>query len=378
MAVRFIPVSEINTPLTISVGLSGGSGTGKTYSALRMARGIAEQITRKKGSPIGVVDTEGCRALHYKNAFPEMVHFDMQSHDAEGRRIGFPPERWIEVIDAAEEAGIVALVVDSFSHSWEGLDGVLELQAFELERLVQEAQKRAEKWGDNREIDPQRFSQLAWAAIKPRYRRLIDRIIRAKLHMIICTRAKPVMQAKGKNARATKTRMANVPWDPATDADLMFELSAMVILDPASKGCPVHQVKVADAFKSILDPRQPMTEETGRLMARWAMGDDEGNRQKRILDAARAVARRGGPAFAEWWNSEEGKSSRATVRPILGELQEIAAAADEDARAMDSDDPFATMGKPASDDGPTPEQMAAAEAAARAHAERERMDAGEG
>ena len=42
MTIRFIPVTEINDPLTLSIGLSGGSGTGKTYSALLMARGIAE------------------------------------------------------------------------------------------------------------------------------------------------------------------------------------------------------------------------------------------------------------------------------------------------------------------------------------------------
>ena len=86
--IRFIPVTEINDPLTLSIGLSGGSGTGKTYSALLMARGIAEVVTGRKGAPIGFVDTENRRALHYKQDFPEMVHFDMQAVNEAGEMIG--------------------------------------------------------------------------------------------------------------------------------------------------------------------------------------------------------------------------------------------------------------------------------------------------
>ena len=62
MAIRFIPVHEITTPRTIALGLSGGSGTGKTFTALRVARGIAEIVTGKKGAPIGYVDTENSSA----------------------------------------------------------------------------------------------------------------------------------------------------------------------------------------------------------------------------------------------------------------------------------------------------------------------------
>ena len=134
--IRFIPVTEINDPLTLSIGLSGGSGTGKTYTALLMARGIAEVVTGKPGAPIGYVDTENRRALHYKAAFPEMMHFDFAAVDDKGSVVGFGPERWIEVIDAAEEAGLPVLILDSFSHAWEGVGGVLDLHATTLDRLT--------------------------------------------------------------------------------------------------------------------------------------------------------------------------------------------------------------------------------------------------
>lgn len=123
MAIRFIPVSEINDPLTIALGISGGSGTGKTYTSLLVGRGIAEGVTGKKGSPIGYVDTENKRALHYKAAFPEMMHFDFTAINEDGELVGFGPERWIEVIDAAEAAELPVLIFDSFSHAWEGIGG---------------------------------------------------------------------------------------------------------------------------------------------------------------------------------------------------------------------------------------------------------------
>lgn len=340
MAIRFIPVADINDPLTIALGISGGSGTGKTFTSLRVARGIAEVITGRKGGAIGYVDTENRRALHYKSAFPEMMHFDFTAINDAGDLVGFGPERWIEVIDAAEAAKLPVLIFDSFSHAWEGVGGVLDLHAQVLDRLVREAEKRA---NGRYEIDPAKYSQLAWAEVKPRYRRLIDRIVRAKTNIIICTRAKPVMQSgfgdKAKNARPTKTRRNDVPWDPASDGDLMFEMTAMVILDPIAPGAPVHQIKVADQFKNLFDPRQPMSEETGRAMAEWAKGQGGAQKQKETMDFARSKAREGKVAFLEWWNSDDGKASRAVVRPIMDDIDRICVEADAAANVSD-DNPF--------------------------------------
>ncbi len=345
MSIRFIPATEINDPLTLAIGLSGGSGTGKTYSALLMARGIAEVVTGKKGSPIGFIDTENRRALHYKSSFPEMVHCDMRADDDDGNIVGFGPERWIEHIDAAEAADLPVIVIDSFSHSHEGVGGMLDLHATTLDRIA----------GDDANQRDKR-SQLAWAEVKPRFRRLTDRIIRAKTNIIICTRAKPVMQrgfgSSAKNARPTKLRREDVPWDIAGDASLIFEMTTQIILDPSAPGCPVHQIKVADQFKSILDSRRPMGVETGRAMAEWAKGQGNAQEQKKTLDAARAEARKGTKAFTEWWQANP--DVRPLVKTIIDDCQRMAKEADAEADNDLSDDPFGLT----SDDGPrlTPEQ----------------------
>lgn len=363
--IRFIPVTNITDPLTLSIGLSGGSGTGKTYTALLMAAGIAEVVTGKPGGPIGYVDTENRRALHYKAAFPQMMHFDMKAVDDAGKVIGFGPERWIEVIDAAEAAALPVLILDSFSHAWEGVGGVLDLHATTLDRLT----------GGNDALSDKR-SQLAWAEVKPRYRRLIDRIVRAKTNIIICTRAKPVMQTGfgngAKNARPTKTRRNDVPWDPAADGDLMFEMTTMVILDPSAPGCPVHQIKVADQFKSLLNPSRPMGLETGRAMATWARGQGDAQDQKAKMDLAREKAREGTDAMRAWVNTDEGKAAWVYAKSIKAELQQIAADADAAAKA-DPGDAFAAFTQ-GTDPTPTPDQLAAAEAEAKRAADQAAME----
>ena len=178
------------------------------------------------------------------------------------------------------------------------------------------------------------------------------------------TRAKPVMQdfKTKQNARPTKTRRNDVPWDPAADGDLMFEMTTMVILDPSAPGCPVHQIKVADQFKALLDPRRPMGVDTGRAMAEWARGQGDAQRQKEILDAAREQARRGTAAFTEWFKSNP--EYRPVVRTIIDSLKATCAEADTAANQAD-DDPFPT---------PSPESIAAAEAAALAEIEARNRD----
>ena len=354
MSITFRKVTEISTPLSISLGISGASGTGKTFSAFRVARGIAEGLTGDKGAPFAVVDTEAERALHYAEDFPEMLHFNMEAVEG-GKAVGFPPDRWIEVIDAAEKAGVTAVVIDSFSHAWEGMGGVLDMHSLTLDKLTR---------GNDAKRDG--MSQLAWAQVKPPYRRLIDRIVRARIAIVICTRAKPVMvdPKTGQAVRKTKTRDARIPWDVASDADLLFEMTAQVMLDPSAPGCPVYPVKRPDQLAAVFDPTRPLSEETGRQLAYWSKRQGDGARVKEVLDAAEFAAREGSEALRAHW-SELSKGEQQIVRAKADQLRRIAAEADA---ARDAD-PFAVGEDQAPEAEITEEQKAAAMEAARRAAE---------
>ena len=294
--------------LRVAVAMAGGSGTGKTYSALLMARGLAG------GDPIAVIDTENKRALHYRRDFPEMQHYNF-GPEVGADMLGFPPERWIAVIDQIEKTDAKAIVIDSFSHAWEGIGGVLEMQAREVERLSGgEAQKAA------------RVGQLAWAAVKPRYRRLIERIVQADRHVIICMRAKPVMQEgfgnNRKNARDTKLRRADLPWDIAADRDLIFEMSASMLMVPEHPGQPIL-LKCPDHFRSMFAGNKRVDAEMGEQMQAWAANGGSNPNEKMLLDDARTSARGGRDALQQFWLGLS-QDERAIVNTIMGELKETA------------------------------------------------------
>ncbi|MGW7085052.1 AAA family ATPase [Streptomyces sp. NPDC054871] len=101
------------------IGLQGPAGSGKTKSALRIAEGLAQ------GGTIGVADTERRSALKYAPVpgKPELgghvfKHLPMDRHD---------PRDLIQVVRAAEEVRLAVLVVDSWSHFWNGRGGLLEI-----------------------------------------------------------------------------------------------------------------------------------------------------------------------------------------------------------------------------------------------------------
>lgn len=346
--IEFLTPAQVREPLPISIGLSGGSGSGKTYTALMLASGMADAMGGSENTPFALADTENRRGLHYRDQFPQILehYIDFSPYSRTGKLVGYPPERWIDLYDAVEEAGVPVMVVDSFSHGWEGINGVLDQQVQILDRLVSEAQARNR---GGQEVNPDRFNMLSWAEIKPKYRRLINRIIRSKVHTILCTRAKPVIQKMQKidgkwvetNARKTKTRRADVPWDVAADGDLIFEMTAMAILDHEHPGCPRYQIKVADQFKRLFRADLPLTRDIGREMAEWSRGRGSALEEKAMLDAARTAARGGKDSLQKHWSALT-QAQRDIVRTIMDDLKKTAIEADE--RAAQSDNLFAESG----------------------------------
>src|SRR3990167_10103442 len=104
MSFSFRPAKRENVALII--GLAGGTGSGKTFSAMRLASGIAGE-----GKPFAVIDTEAGRAKHYADQF-KFDHGDLAPP--------FRPDAYVDAIMAADKAGYSVIVVDSVSHVWAG------------------------------------------------------------------------------------------------------------------------------------------------------------------------------------------------------------------------------------------------------------------
>ena len=133
--------------------IEGASGSGKTYSALLLAKGLKE----KTGQKIALIDTEKGSASLYSS----LVDFDVCDLEPD-----FTPEKYIKAIKEAEQAGYGILIIDSITHEWSGKGGCLDIQT-----------ALGGKFND-------------WAKVTPRHNAFIDAILQSNMHIIGTARTK--------------------------------------------------------------------------------------------------------------------------------------------------------------------------------------------
>lgn len=97
----------------LRIGLSGASGTGKTFGALLMAYGIT-----KDWSKISIIDSENGSS----NLYSQLGAFNVLKLEAP-----YSPENYIKAINTCENASMEVIIIDSITHEWKGRGGCLEI-----------------------------------------------------------------------------------------------------------------------------------------------------------------------------------------------------------------------------------------------------------
>ena len=154
----------------------GPSGAGKTWTALTIASQFGEPF---------VIDTERSSALKYAK------HFKFKHANIPG---DFNPRNYIAACHAAIAAGAKVLVVDSLSHAWEGVGGVLEFVD-----NVAKRQKTANSF-------------QAWREGTPLQNELVDGLLGLKCHLVCTMRSKMeyAQQSDGGKTRVVKLGMGAI------------------------------------------------------------------------------------------------------------------------------------------------------------------------
>lgn len=257
MPFEFRPAVRENVGLMIA--LAAPSGAGKTLSAMKIAKGICCD------EPFAVIDTEARRSLHYA----DMFRFDFVD-----LKPPFSPEAYSEVISAASDRGYKAIIIDSMSHEHDGEGGVLDWQERELRELVKRAQDR----GDNRKEWQlmESYNQLSWQAPKKAHKRMVNKFLQCRSHLIFCLRAEDKIEFKkdgdGKTKAVPKETLSGYKgWIPICDKRFLFELTVSFILLPNKPGVPIP-IKLQEQHKPFFDIDQPISEESGRRLTEWARG----------------------------------------------------------------------------------------------------------
>lgn len=234
----------VRESVNLLIGLAGASGSGKTYSAMRLAFGIAN------GKRFAVIDTENGRASHYADQF---------AFDVAELREPFTPHAYAEAIKAADEAGYPVIVVDSASHEHAGSGGILDMQAEEFERLGGRDQAK----------------MLSWVKPKGEHKKMMQRLLQTKAHLILCFRAESkidIVKEDGKTKVVPKQSLIGLDgWIPITEKTVPFELTVSLLLTPDKPGIP-HPIKLQEQHRKLFPLDKPITEESGRLIAQWAAG----------------------------------------------------------------------------------------------------------
>lgn len=243
------PATREKVPVLVSI--YGASGSGKTFSALRLATGIE----RAHPGNIFVIDTEAKRALHYADLF-KFRHVDFSPP--------YGPLDYLDVINHCVNKGATTIVIDSFSHEHEGPGGVLEMHAEETRRLSGGDAQKAE-----------RVKMLAWSKPKSERRRLINTVVQLKCNVIL------LMRAKEKLKIAKKQEPEPLGYMPIGAEEAIFEMTLSCLLLPGNAGTPVWEseypgeramLKLPSQFVEIFKDSPQLTEDVGEKLAKWASG----------------------------------------------------------------------------------------------------------
>jgi hypothetical protein len=232
------------TNVNLLIGVAGGTGSGKTYTAMLLAKGIAD------GKPFAVIDTEAGRASHYADQF----EFDVLELEPP-----FSPENYKNAIVSAEKAGYPVIVVDSMSHEYSGDGGILDMQEAEFQRMgYKEAAKMA-----------------SWIKPKKEHKDMMSRLLQIRTHLILCFRAEAkvdMVKVDGKWQIVPKQSLTGLDgWIPITEKNVPFELTASFLLTADAPGMP-KPIKLQQQHRALFPLDHPINEESGRLIAAWAGG----------------------------------------------------------------------------------------------------------
>ncbi len=211
----------------LKIALAGISGSGKTYSALTLAFSMCKKVC--------VIDTECGSASLYSGDFPD---YDVLELGAP-----YSPQRYVDAIKMAENAGYECIIVDSLTHEWNGAGGCLDM---------------VQNIGGN--------SYTAWAKVTPQHDKLISHMVSSRAHIIITMRSKSAYELelndKGKMA-PKKVGLAPVQRD-----GIEYEFTFMFDMSPKGMFICSKSRDTAKLFDHMISP-ELLTSSVGEKMLAW-------------------------------------------------------------------------------------------------------------
>lgn len=209
----------------IKIGLQAPSGSGKTYSALLLAKGLCGDYSK-----VAVIDTEN----HSADLYAHLGNYNVLHLEAP-----FSPERYIKAIQVCEDAGMEVIIIDSISHEWEGTGGILEVHS---------------------NMTGNSFTN--WNKVTPRHNDFIQKILQSTCHIVATIRSKQDYVLSEKNGKMVPEK---VGLKGVTRDGMDYELTIVFEIDIK------HNAKSSKDRTGLFDkmPDFVITERTGQRILEW-------------------------------------------------------------------------------------------------------------
>ncbi|MCP5006667.1 MAG: AAA family ATPase [Planctomycetes bacterium] len=233
MQFNFNAVEAKREKVSVRVGLSSPTGGGKSYSALRLATGMCEEMGIDPKQNVLYLGTEQDRDLYYADKF---------SYKYVPLTAPYSPEMFQAAVEYGNNKGYKVIIIDSASHEWNGEGGILEIQS---------------KMPGN--------SYVNWGKVKPRHKKFVDAMIKSDAHIICCMRSKmkhELSQEAGKKAEVKKVGMG-----VQGDSDLEYEMTVALSLEQDTHIFDASSKDNTGIFEGRNDI---LKEEDGRKLIQWA------------------------------------------------------------------------------------------------------------
>lgn len=208
------------------IGIAGVSGSGKTYTALLMARGMVNDA-----SEIGFLDTENKRGSMYADILdaPFMIG-DLYPP--------FSPKRYSEAIKEFQEAGVKVLVIDSVSHEWEGEGGCDDIANNKIGKMAN------------------------WIGAKREHKSFMNTLLQCNMNVICCLRAREKTDFKD------PTKPISLGIQPVCEKNFMFEMTASLLME--NEGKAQRFLKIPSFLKDAFgEGKSYLGKETGFKIIEW-------------------------------------------------------------------------------------------------------------
>lgn len=302
----FKPAARKAVPMLIS--LSGTSGSGKTFSGLLLAAGLAGT------GRVAMIDAENGRGALYEDD-PDIRAALPNGYDYTQIAAPYSPERYTAAITAAEKNGAAVCIIDSTSHEWEGEGGCCDI-------------------AENNKLR----GMPNWAKAKLAHKRFVGHCLSSPMHIIFCLRAREKVKiAKDANG---KEQVMPLGIQPIAEKNFVFEQLLSLQFDEATHRA--SGIKVPKMLSGMFSGHRLITKTDGEAIRKWnetgvSVETDE------ILKKRSAACALGGTAeYAAFFETLTAPQRKMLVASVHGQNKKLAEQADAEAKAAESqEDPAA-------------------------------------